>query len=81
LIRADWREALKRLKGRRFSLCFLDPPYRMAELRLGGGGVELSGLLAEEAIVVMEHAAKAPLSLPPVLKFTTSAATAIPLWR
>ncbi len=65
LIRADWREALARLSDRRFSLVFLDPPYRMADVYAQAAALLADrGLLAEGAVLVMEHAAKAPLALP-----------------
>jgi 16S rRNA (guanine966-N2)-methyltransferase len=65
LIRADWREALARLSDRRFSLVFLDPPYRMADVYAQRAALLADrGLLAEGAVLVMEHAAKAPLALP-----------------
>ncbi len=65
LIRADWREALSRLSGRRFSLVFLDPPYRMAGVYAEAAALlSARGLLAEDAVLVMEHAVKTPLDIP-----------------
>ena len=65
-IRADWREALSRLRGRRFSLVFLDPPYRMLDVyALAAESMKALDLLTENAVLVMEHAAKSPLALPP----------------
>lgn len=64
-IRADWREALSRLRGRRFSLVFLDPPYRMMDVYASASeALRAEGLLEAEAVLVMEHAAKSPLALP-----------------
>ena len=60
----DWRKAVGRLRGP-FDIVFLDPPYRMTEvyaeafLALAG-----TGLLAEDAVVVMEYAADARIPLP-----------------
>ena len=64
-IRADWREALMKLRGRRFSLVFLDPPYRMLEVYPAAAeALRAQGLLTPGAVVVMEHEAKSPLTLP-----------------
>lgn len=57
VIRADWQAALARLasEGRRFTLVFLDPPYRMTELALQCGRMADLGLLVDGALVVAEH--------------------------
>jgi 16S rRNA (guanine966-N2)-methyltransferase len=66
LIRADWREALGRLRGHRFSLVFLDPPYRMLDAYTSAAeAMKAQGLLETSAVLVMEHAVKSPLTLPP----------------
>lgn len=65
LIRSDWREALARLRGRRFTLVFLDPPYRMLDVYTAvPEALKAQGLLSEDALIVMEHAAKTPLQPP-----------------
>lgn len=65
LIRADWCDALTRLRGRRFSLVFLDPPYRMLDVYASAAEALRSlGLLSEGALLVMEHGADTPLALP-----------------
>ncbi len=65
LVRADWRDALRRFQGRRFSLVFLDPPYRMLDVYASAADeMRRINLLAEGAVLVMEHAAKTPLALP-----------------
>lgn len=65
LIRSDWREALARLRGRRFSLVFLDPPYRMLDAYARAiGALDEMDLLETDAAVVMEHAAKTPVAPP-----------------
>ena len=55
LLKADWRQALAQLGGRKFDLVFLDPPYRMIELREYCGVMADAGLLSEEAMMVLEH--------------------------
>lgn len=57
-LRMDWRSSLRALEaaGRRFSLIFLDPPYRQA-VREVLGAVASAGLLEKEGIIVAEHAA------------------------
>ena len=58
LIRSDWKAALATLRqdGERFGLVFLDPPYRMTDLR--ELSVHLEPLIAEDGLVVVEHEAK-----------------------
>ena len=65
VIRADWKEALSRLKEP-FDLVFLDPPYHMTEV-YGQAFEALSqkGLLHSESIVVMEYEQDAHIALPP----------------
>lgn len=64
-IRADWRDALSRLRGRSFSLVFLDPPYRMLDVYASAAlSLKAGGLLEEDAVLVMEHAVASPLALP-----------------
>ena len=71
LIRADWQDALRRLQGQRFSLVFLDPPYRMLDVYgLAAEQMRKMDLLAEGAVLVMEHAAKSPLTLPDGFEIT-----------
>ena len=53
----DWKRAVSLLQseGQRFELVFLDPPYAMRDMREVMEA--LSPLLAEEALVVLEHQA------------------------
>ena len=55
LLLADWRQAVHRLEGagERFDLVFLDPPYAMHDL--SEVMEALKPLLAEDAVVVVEH--------------------------
>lgn len=65
LIRSDWRDALSRLRGRKFSIVFLDPPYRMEDAYASAAeAMRALGLLADGAVLVMEHSAESPLRLP-----------------
>jgi 16S rRNA (guanine(966)-N(2))-methyltransferase RsmD len=58
----DWKQAAMELtrEGRRYDLVFLDPPYRMTDLREVFSALE--GLLEEDGIVILEHEAKAEIS-------------------
>lgn len=61
VIGCDWRSALDQLTEP-FDLVFLDPPYRMLEVYGQAAGRLLEkGLLAEGALLVMEHASEMPL--------------------
>lgn len=55
MVRADWRQALRQLSGKQFDLVFLDPPYRLNELHECCAAMADAGLLAEEAMLVLEH--------------------------
>ncbi len=58
----DWKQAAAELirEGRQFDLVFLDPPYRMTDLREVFSVLEK--LLAEDGIVILEHEAKAEVN-------------------
>ena len=64
VIRADWRVALGGMDGA-FDLVFLDPPYAMVDV-YGEACLGLSqrGLLADGAIVVMEHRSSDVVAVP-----------------
>ena len=53
----DWKTAVRNLKQRneKFDLIFLDPPYRMTDLREISG--ELGPLTAEDGLIILEHEA------------------------
>ena len=57
VIRADWQAALERLSrdGARFTLAFLDPPYRMGDLGVICRKMAACNVLASGALVVAEH--------------------------
>ena len=58
LYKCDWRQAIAQMKAQGvepFDLVFLDPPYRMLELNEMCAALADSGLLAEEAMLVLEH--------------------------
>jgi len=53
----DWRQAVRKLaeRGLRFDLIFLDPPYRMTDLREVFEGI--APLLTADGLVIVEHEA------------------------
>ena len=53
----DWKTAVRSLRqrGERFDLIFLDPPYRMTDLRDVGAELEH---LTDNGLVIIEHEAK-----------------------
>ena len=64
LIKSDWRAALSGLNGP-FDLVFLDPPYAMLSAYAEAAvALRDRGLLAEGAIIVMEHRSKDAISAP-----------------
>ncbi|MEG0934085.1 MAG: 16S rRNA (guanine(966)-N(2))-methyltransferase RsmD [Clostridia bacterium] len=73
LLNGDWTKALEIAKGqgKQFSLVFLDPPYRQTQL-YAQVALKLSalGLLCEDALIVMEHLTREPLSLPASFEMT-----------
>lgn len=58
LLNCDWQEAVRRLQaeGTRFDVVFLDPPYRMHDMT--GVFAALKPILAEGAVILLEHEAK-----------------------
>lgn len=59
----DWQAALTRVAGKKFDLVFLDPPYAMQDLT--SVTERLKPLLAEDALVICEHAATSPYIVAP----------------
>ena len=64
VITAEWQQTLNILKeqGRSFDLVFLDPPYRMNDLRDVFAG--MNGILEENALIIVEHEAGKPVTVP-----------------
>ena len=63
LLVCDWQRALDSL-SEPFDLVFLDPPYRMLPVYDQAARALLEkGLLAEQAVLVMEHASESALPL------------------
>ena len=64
VITAEWQRALNILKdrGHSFDLVFLDPPYRMNDLRDVFDG--MSGILENSALIIVEHEAGKPVTVP-----------------
>lgn len=58
ILLCDWQQAIRQLcaKGERFHLVFLDPPYAMHDMRPVMDA--LRPLLAEDAVIVLEHESK-----------------------
>ena len=58
----DWKKAAAELarRGYRYDIVFLDPPYRMTDLR--EVFTALKGLLTDDGLVVLEHEAKAAVT-------------------
>ena len=59
--RLDWKKALQKLKGREFSVIWLDPPYENDVYIKVLETVACTGLLAPDGVIVCEHAANLPL--------------------
>ena len=70
VLRADWRMALDRLavQQQRFSLVFLDPPYRMTDTDTVCQRLAACNLLYPGALVVVEH--RRGIEAPPGQAFT-----------
>ena len=59
VIQGDWRSAMTG----RYSLVFIDPPYRLTEVYAQAADALLSGNhLTEDALLVMERAADRPIA-------------------
>ena len=55
LIKADYKEAVKQLRGNKFDFIFLDPPYHLG---FGSEALELIAqyeLLSEDGVIIYEH--------------------------
>ena len=57
IIRADFREALRKIGGRgdRFDIVFLDPPYGENLLEEAARALERHGVVSRDSIIVAEH--------------------------
>jgi len=65
LIQSDWRAAIGRLGGERFSLVFLDPPYHMEDAYAQAAQALLEAkCIDSDSTLVMEHARGFSLELP-----------------
>jgi 16S rRNA (guanine966-N2)-methyltransferase len=64
--RGDVVAALRRLsrQGARFDLVFLDPPYASDEIPRALAALLETGLLADPALLVVEHARRHPVAPP-----------------
>ena len=64
VIIGDFRFGLKKLKGTRFSLIFLDPPYGKGYLRMAINLIGEYGLIEDNGIIIAEHAVEDTIELP-----------------
>ena len=55
--KCEWKQAIKQMSGKskRFDLVFLDPPYRMTDLSIYCYALASADLLADGAMMVLEH--------------------------
>ena len=59
----DYSIALKKLKGRKFEIIFVDPPYKLKIEPLVLQGIKDNELLSEDGIIVVEHSAENKLQI------------------
>lgn len=65
IIQADALRWLRETEpGQRFDLVFLDPPFASSLLEKSAAGLESRGLLAEDALVYVEHARGDEVEIP-----------------
>lgn len=64
VLSGDFRPALKRLKGNKFDIVFIDPPYRSNYLGIALKLIREKGLLNDGGMIVAEHPFKEPLKIP-----------------
>lgn len=73
VLACEWRQALTRLAGQKpFDLVFLDPPYTLTDTGGICAALLSAGLLAPEALLVVEHRrGEVPQVQPPLLRGST----------
>ena len=54
VIRAEFHQALERLRGQKFDIIFLDPPYGGEILNSALNAVELFDILSPDGIIICE---------------------------
>lgn len=65
ILKMDYRSVISGLKGKKFDLVFLDPPYRMLEAYPDAiERLKAAGALADEAIIVCERRFDAVIRIP-----------------
>jgi len=65
LLKGDFRQSLKKLAGRKFSLVFLDPPYALENAyRDSLSALTQGDMLEEDCVIVLERDAKRAVPLP-----------------
>jgi 16S rRNA G966 N2-methylase RsmD len=61
----DYRSVISGLKGRKFDLVFLDPPYRMLDAYADAiDRLENAGALSEDVVIVAERKGNVQVSYP-----------------
>ncbi len=64
LLECGYDAAARLLSGKKFDVVFLDPPYKADFYETLLDSIKENALLAEEGVVVFEHASERPLRLP-----------------
>jgi 16S rRNA (guanine966-N2)-methyltransferase len=83
-VQADWRKTLKQTFVRPFDLVFLDPPYDLTLYREIADMLAEQALLADRALIVVEHHRDSAFTLSPAFVLTdqrTYGDTAIHFYR
>ncbi len=67
ILQGDWQTMVERLSQTKqcFDLVFLDPPYRLSAYAEMTDMLQSKGLLAQHALIVIEHRKNVPVALSP----------------
>ncbi len=64
VIRSDFRAGCRRMKGKKFDIIFLDPPYNRNYVQKTIGLISQYSLLKEDGIIVAEHCTEEEFDIP-----------------